>query len=206
MRGALLSVAAFFLAAVPLGLAPAAAFAAPTCLGKPATHVMQPGEGTFHGGPGNDVVVGSSVSDNVELDEGGFDVVCGNGGVDFLEVYGPGSIADGGPGNDWISAYYGSTGRGGSGADTIQATQANGRAEGGSGSDTLFTENGGVADGGSGDDTLLGFSAGALYGGSGSDFVRGYDETVLIDCGAAYDRYFADAGVEVRRCEDVIQS
>src|SRR5262245_8181524 len=76
--------ATLLLAALPLGLWPSTAWAGPTCLGKPATHVMQPGEGIFNGGPGNDVVVGSEAGDKVHLDGGGIDVVCGNGGVDLL--------------------------------------------------------------------------------------------------------------------------
>lgn len=197
------SVAALLLAALPLGLWPSAAWAVPTCFGKPATHVMQPGDPQYFGTYGDDVVVGSAEPDSiVPSNFGGTDFVCGGGGDDFITVLGPGSKADGGAGRDRVKAIYGGLARGGSGDDlAVEAAPAGGWAEGGSGNDVVFAMDGAIADGGSGNDFVQGRRAAALLGGSGSDTIDNLGGTPKIDCGSAYDLVSANGATDVRRCE-----
>src|SRR6188474_1486261 len=100
-RAATLALAALLLAAVSLGMRPAIVSAAPLCFGKPATHVMQPGEPVYLGTAGDDVVVGTAGPDliNPAVTPGGTDLACGGGGDDGVAVAGPGSKADGGAGD-----------------------------------------------------------------------------------------------------------
>jgi hypothetical protein len=81
MRRALLSLAVVLTAAVPLGVGHQQVAAAVTCLGKPATQVMQRGELIYFGTAGDDVVVGSNGDDEILLHlTGGTDRVCGGAG------------------------------------------------------------------------------------------------------------------------------
>jgi hemolysin type calcium-binding protein len=205
MRRALLAVlAALLLAAVPLGLRPSVAWATPTCFGEPATHVMHAGEGEFDGTPGVDVVVGSPGPDLIGVAfSAGADLVCGGGGNDQIVLSGSGEKADGGPGNDFISASDGSEARGGSGNDTVIAAGATGRADGGSGDDVVSASDGATGSGGSGNDLVEGTVPAALYGGSGSDTVRSLSPSpgTKIDCGSASDLVQANGATDVRRCE-----
>lgn len=206
MRRALLPVAALLLAAVPLGLWPSGVFAAsPTCLGKPATHVMHAGDPEYDGTPGDDVVVGSSGLDRIILDNsGGTDLACGGASSDFLTVSGAGSIADGGSGNDGVHASNGATARGGAGNDTVSASYG-GTADGGSGNDVVTGVYADALRGGSGGDTVYNdFGSSAIDAGSGDDTVfnlLGGHPTV--DCGSGRDTVEARGSATVRRCEIV---
>jgi Ca2+-binding RTX toxin-like protein len=209
MRRALLPLAALLLAAVPLGPRPSAAFAAGTCFGKPATHVVHRGDPFYFGTADDDVVVGSAGLDVIQVESsGGSDRVCGGGGNDEIFV-GAGGIADGGTGNDDMYAWYGGTARGGAGNDAIVAIYDGSRAEGGSGADFVVAQalygTRATADGGSGDDVVVGQGIGTytLLGGSGADRVvnQGFDSA--IDCGSGTDTVTPGVATDVRRCEKV---
>lgn len=176
--------------------APATAVGAtPTRFGKPATHFMHTGDPMYLGTAATDVVVGSDGDDVVATDgnfgstAGGTDLVCGGGGNDRIFVGGPGSKADGGLGNDVVSASSGALAQGGGGDDGgISADGIGGRAEGGSGNDSLHAYPG----------------AGALYGGSGSDEVHSSGGVAqFIDCGSGYGVVEPGAGITVQRCEGI---
>jgi hypothetical protein len=187
----LLPLAALLLAAVPFRLHPASAFAAPSCFGKPATHVMQPGEGTYVGTPGDDI--------ELAFGGGGTDLACG----------GPGSKAAGGLGADsFVAAYFGATADGGSGNDLgVYAEGAGSVADGGTGADEVDANEGGTAYGGSGNDRLdyWGGAGGGLYGGSGRDTLTASFDAfpAVMDCGSGDDAY-QPGSATVRRCERAI--
>src|SRR5687767_4405370 len=114
MRRVVLSFAALLSLGITFGLDQSSVVAAPTCFGKPATHVMQRGDPQYTGTAGNDVVVGSSGKDDIFLiTTGGTDFVCGEGGADVIEVSGAGDIADGGTGNDFVRSRFGALAKGG---------------------------------------------------------------------------------------------
>jgi Ca2+-binding RTX toxin-like protein len=197
---ALLFVASAALPSIPVSAA------VPRCHGKPATHVMKPGDPEYVGTPDNDVVVGSPSDDVMNLGPtGGSDIACGGGGNDIIFLGRPGSIADGGPGADSIQVGAGGTAYGGSGEDFVVVATEGAVGYGGSGSDWVIAAVGAVADGGSGNDTVEdagGDSAIALYGGSGSDTVINHNGTPKIDCGSAYDSVYISGATDVRRCEN----
>jgi Ca2+-binding RTX toxin-like protein len=195
-----IAVSALLLAT--LGLSPVRAAAAASCLGKPATHVMHAGEGTYHGTASDDVVVGTPGADSISLIiVGGIDLVCGFGGNDTIFVFGPGSFVDGGAGNDNVAASDGATARGGAGDDFVEAIDAGSRAEGGSGHDQVLVIGAATGDGGSGNDAVSGFNAAALNGGSGGDAVANESGNPAIDCGSGDDTVRANGATTVRRCE-----
>jgi Ca2+-binding RTX toxin-like protein len=207
MRRAVVHLAALLLVVVPLGLRPASTFAAPTCFGKPATHVMQPGDVTYFGSAGADVVVGTTGHDDIVLYLfGGTDLVCGGAGNDTVGVAGVGSIADGGAGNDHVEADSGAIGRGGAGDDVVAAFYAGSYVDGGSGNDYVGVNYGATGDGGSGTDQVEGVQGAALAGGSGSDHVRNIEGTPAIDCGPGRDTVEPNGATNVRRCEETVPS
>lgn len=116
---------------------------APTCKGRVATIVAQPGVETV-GTSGADVIVGTSGPDVID-GRGGDDVICGRGGDDRIE---------GGRGSDLL--------HGGGGDDTLRGQSGSDALTGGSGRDRLY--------GGSGRDHLAGQrGADHAFGGSGRD-------------------------------------
>jgi uncharacterized repeat protein (TIGR01451 family) len=115
----------------------AAALAAPTCNGLPATLIVPPGGGVFEGTDGPDVILGTAGPDFIKA-QGGDDVVCGGGGDDVIL---------GGPGNDTLLGEDGNDKlRGAAGDDTLR---------GGAGSDRVLPETGNdLVDGGGGSDIV----------------------------------------------------
>jgi Ca2+-binding RTX toxin-like protein len=178
--------------------------AATSCLGKPATHVMKPGDAPYNGTAGNDVVIGTSGADTIFLDQsGGIDRVCGLGGNDTLSSRGIGGGAEGGTGNDNIVVILSAVGRGGAGNDTVAAYYDGARAEGESGSDTVHAGIGGNADGGSGDDIVTVAQALTAAGGSGDDTITNVEGNPAIDCGSGHDTVTPNGATNVLRCEVV---
>ena len=106
--------------------------ASTTCFGKVVTIS---GAGEIHGTIGNDVILGSSRNDSIDIGYGGVDYICGSGGNDliFISMLSQGAFVHGDAGNDSIQAYdaspavtlYGDAGNdhitGGYGADHIMA-------------------------------------------------------------------------------------
>lgn len=196
-------LAAFLLAVLALGTPGTAIGAAPTCFGKPATHVMHAGDGPYTGTDGDDVVVGSPGNDLIDLFASlGNDLACGGEGDDGIHILTGGSKADGGPGQDQVFASNSGQVWGGSGNDIVEvAGSFGGLADGGSGNDFVYAVVGATGKGGSGNDLVEGLDAGFLSGDSGSDKLQNDSGTPRIDCGSAYDLVFANGATDVHRCE-----
>jgi Ca2+-binding RTX toxin-like protein len=117
----------------------------PTCFGVPATIIALSTAPTF-GGPGDDVIVGNGL-DNEIYGNGGNDLICGGGGNDKLD--------------------------GGDGLDVVFGEAGNDRLRGGDGRDVLFGNDGDdtmdgqaavdVLDGGFGTDTCAGAGTDILF-------------------------------------------
>lgn len=149
---ALFFVALAALFAAILVPASSAGAAAPTCFGRTATIIAQPGQVTI-GTPGPDVIVGTSGPDVIRS-RGGGDRICSLGGADRVYSGGGGDLVDLGGGHDFA--------RGGAGNDYI---------EGGVGGD--------VINGRKGHDTLKGESGtDQCIGGLGNDSLQSCNETV----------------------------
>ena len=128
MSGAAFSAALLVSAFLPMSAAQAAT---PTCFGKAATHVMQPGEGTYYTRTGVvDVVVGTSSANSIvgpgedgpTTDVG--DYLCGGAGNDrIFGSAGPDHI-NGGDGDDNVEGWRG--------ADVVQGNAGNDRVDEGS--------------------------------------------------------------------------
>ena len=113
--------------------------------------------------PGNSAYWGFS-GDDILIDTDGSDTAFGGAGNDTIHVNG---YADGGDGNDMITANHG---EGGAGDDVIHAIS---NATGGDGDDILYTQD--FAQGEAGNDTLHGDdNANSLHGGLGDDTFYGY--------------------------------
>lgn len=164
--------ASILLAAATLALYTVGASAkALTCHGKTATQWLA-APGTLYYTEGDYVFVGSSGDDKFLFGaDGGTDTVCGGPGNDQFDlVRDPGSIADGGQGDDTISVAFGAVGYGGSGNDSISADYATGY--GGSSNDEMHGyHSGAFVDGGSGVDTIYVSLAARGEGGSGNDIL-----------------------------------
>ncbi len=183
----------------------------PTCFGRVATIVAEPGQVT-NGTSGPDVIVGTSGVDLINgrggndriCSRGGDDVVLGGDGNDRIDLGRGDDTANGGKGNDTIKGrggqdtIVGKRGRdrlfGGSGSDDINGNGGADRIRGGGGSDTL--------EGGRGDDDIGGGRGiDVCRGGSGDDTVSSCNEqgtlspgTHLVGTDLAPGRYVADAG------------
>lgn len=150
---------------------------APTCFGRVATIIAQPGVVT-EGTSGPDVIVGTSGPDVIR-GRGGNDRICSLGGADDVA---------GGRGDDRIRLGKGpDQGRGGSGADLIYGNSGRDQIWGNSGPDRL--RGGSAADnisGGSNDDDIK--------GGSGPDQLAGKRGDDVIKGGNGIDRCLGGKG------------
>jgi len=128
----------------------------PTCLGRAATVVAQPGVATY-GTDGDDVIVGTEGDDTIHAG-GGDDLVCALGGRDLVRA---------GTGDDRLV--------GGAGADRLRGSLGGDLLLGGVGDDELRAGQGAdVLKGGRGDDALRGRGGDdVLRGGAGGDRLRG---------------------------------
>ena len=142
-------IAAFVAAVLALGagltvLAPAGA-QAPTCFGRAATIIAQPGVPTV-GTRGADVIIGTSGNDVIR-GRGGADLICSGGGDDRVFAGGGRDSVDLGSGDDVAKAGAGNDYvAGGTGNDTIRGHRGRDTIRGDGGIDTCF--------GGKGRDTL----------------------------------------------------
>jgi len=165
----------------------AAQAAVPTCFGKPATHVMQPGEGSYETRTGVvDVVVGTSGADYIygpgefgpATDVG--DYLCGGGGNDYIRgSAGPDHI-NGGDGDDTVKGWRG--------ADVVQGNAGRDRVD--EGSDSSQDRANDILRGGTGNDTLIaGWGKDKAYGDDGADTLYDLecDGPTVLDGGAAND-------------------
>ncbi len=186
MSGAAFSAALLVSAFLPMSAAQAAT---PTCFGKAATHVMQPGEGTYYTRTGVvDVVVGSSGVDNIlgpgedgpATDVG--DYLCGGAGNDrIFGSAGPDHI-NGGDGDDNVEGWRG--------ADVVQGNAGNDIVDEGSIDSQDYAND--VIRGGIGNDTLYaGWGKDKAYGEDGADKLYDLecDGPTVLDGGAGND-YF----------------
>jgi Ca2+-binding RTX toxin-like protein len=184
MSGAAFSAALLVSAFLPVATAQAAT---PTCFGKPATHVMQPGEGTYDTRNGLvDVVVGTSGADTIRgpgefgptTDVG--DYLCGGPGNDrIFGSAGPDHI-NGGDGDDNVEGWRG--------ADVVQGNAGNDRVDEGS-MDSQDRAND-ILRGGIGNDTLIaGWGKDKAYGDDGSDKLYDLecDGPTVLDGGGGND-------------------
>jgi hypothetical protein len=152
-----------------------------TCFGLTPT---LSGSGKIRGTPGNDVIMGSDVSDDQIDGGGGSDTICGLGGRDRIKAKLGTFRIDGGPGDDRIQASAGGLDDcnllGGSGNDVISFSAgggSGGSVDGGEGEDAIKAKAGGGSSisvlGGSGDDSLKLDSGGGggntIDGGLGTD-------------------------------------
>jgi len=154
---------------------------------------------THEGGPGDDIIVGTS-GDDIIFGYGGNDVIHGGDGNDIL---------CGGAGDDDLS--------GEEGDDTLFGEEGSDRLEGGAGEDTLLggagaddldggakadTLEGGAGNdslrGGAGADTLLGgLGADELDGGAGDDILTGGDGADTLAGGAGGDSLVGGSGDDI---------
>jgi hypothetical protein len=161
----------------------------------------------LYGTAGDDVLVGSAGHDRLDTSggglgvAGGIDFICGGGGGDQIILYGRGSRADGGSGDDGIESGEGAFAFGGPDNDNVVADSPGGVADGGSGDDNVFVRNFAVALGGPGNDVVGGYDARALLGDSGSDHVANHHGAPGIDCGTDFDWVFANGDPYVSNCE-----
>jgi Ca2+-binding RTX toxin-like protein len=171
----------------------------------------------FHGGTGYDVLMGTSGSDAMLLDDsrsahlqGGprvvsvekIDAGAGNDVIDLTSkryAYGDVEI-DGGSGNDVVWSSKGNDIlRGGSGNDRLDAAAGNDYLEGGSGNDKLNGRAGvDLLQGGSGNDELTDTSGnGLLDGGSGNDtLTEGSGNSMLVG-GKGNDHLYLGGGYDI---------
>lgn len=129
-----------------------------------------------NGGPGTDIITGSSRDDELDGDIGD-DTLTGGGGADVI--------------------------RGGLGNDTLIGNAGKDRLIGGAGDDTL--DGGSEADdldGGTGADTLIGGSGVDTFeGGTGNDIINAQDGTAeTIRCGGGDDTVTKDSSDTTKRC------
>ena len=148
------------------------------------------------GGPGDDIIVGTSGDDTLH-GGGGDDTISGRAGDDFLYGGGGDDILIGGPGDDELIGGAGKdTLRGGAGDDTLSGGGGADTLRGGAGDDTL--SGGGGADelrGGAGKDTLSGGGGpDSLFGGAGDDHLSGNGGADTLKGGAGDDFLSGDGG------------
>ena len=188
----LTGVAGLTLALLALGVPGIASAATPTCFGKKATIVAEPGVERIEGTAGADVIVGRG-GRQIIFGGDGDDRICGNGGSDVI---------DGGAGDDRLS--------GGQGDDFITGVDGDDLLRGGPGADSLNfgdEEDGDdVVVGGPGNDDLhAGVGADRLFGNGGDDFLaEGEVDAPVVDLfsgGIGVDTCFAGAEDTLRSCE-----
>jgi len=161
--------------------------ATPTCFGKPATHVMQPGEGTYYtrtdvvdvvvGTSGVDAILGPG-EDGPATDVG--DYLCGGAGNDrIFGSAGPDHI-NGGDGDDSLEGWRG--------ADVVQGNAGNDRLD--EGSEASQDRANDILRAGGGNDTVIvGWGKDKAYGDAGTDKLYDLecDGPTVLDGGGGND-------------------
>jgi Ca2+-binding RTX toxin-like protein len=156
----------------------------------------------LNAGFGNDLLIGSNVSDELHGNGGndtirggeGDDILTGDGDAEYRPIGGGDDLIDGGPGNDRISDMVGKdTLLGGDGDDDIYP--------GGNGSGNYEDAIGDYMDGGNGNDVIGGrsefsFTGDTIYGGAGNDQIQGRSANDFIDGGADNDVIDGGAGAD----------
>ncbi len=143
------------------------------------------GDNQFFGDAGNDIIRATNGNDSIDGGDGddnissgkGEDVVGGGAGNDHLFASNKSGedLFDGGDGNDYILMFGGSA-DGGLGNDELSAKEPGAFLEGGLGKDKLYNNESGTSEGGEDNDVLAG---GALLdGGPGNDRVIQGDEVI----------------------------
>ncbi|QDG76252.1 cadherin domain-containing protein [Labrenzia sp. PHM005] len=139
---------------------------------------------SIHGGGGNDTIRG-------DIANGGeADTLFGGSGDDTIYGNGGSDFIDGGSGNDRLDGDD-ATLIGGTGDDVITGDNATQR--GGAGNDTLTGS--GLLDGGDGNDTLRG--TGRLVGGSGDDNLTATGASISLEGGDGDDKLDGSADAEI---------
>ncbi|HAA51555.1 MAG TPA: hypothetical protein DCE43_17685, partial [Planctomycetaceae bacterium] len=150
-------------------------------------------------GGGDDVVVGSSLSDRVWAGAGN-DVIDTGAGDDWINGQSGADIVNGGEGRD---SFLGGGGHdeftGGSDDDFAQGNSGNDVLHGGSGDDRLNGSGGDdVLAGEDGDDRMLaGAGRDSMAGGAGNDFLSGQGGADRLDGGSGRDRLKGGIGSDV---------
>lgn len=123
-------------------------------------------DGHFHGGDGNDIIIGGSLNDHVSGDAGN-DWLVGGSGNDTLSGGVGNDKLEGQNGDDWLSGNNGNDKlTGGKGDDHLHGDFGDDHVGGGDGNDIVVGEAGNdVLNGGDGKDIL--------YGEEGSDIISG---------------------------------
>lgn len=158
---------------------------------------------SVNGGSGNDVLIGSELTDTL-FGGSGNDALLGLGGDDSLRGGGNADVVlggtgndslDGGINNDTLSGEGGNdTCFGGFGADKISGGAGNDVLNGGDGTDSLTGDDGNdYVYGGTGKDTLSGGLGTDMVKGHGSkDVIQGSRDDVLAEAQAVRDALLAD--------------
>lgn len=164
----------------------------PTCHGKKATQWLT-APGTLYFTEGDDVLVGSSGDDQFLYTlSGGVDLVCAGAGNDYIEIYGSGSVAYAGSGNDGIRAGSRATAYAEGGDDGYLYAENEATIDAGPGNDYGAAYYSAVLYAGSGNDEFDAWFGGVVYGGSGADTLGAYGGTV--DGGGGNDHTSAVSG------------
>ena len=139
--------------------------------GRDAAGLVDLALASSSGGPGDDVLIGTSGDDTLS-GGGGSDELSGRAGNDLLLGGGGSDTLKGGAGDDTL--------KGGGGPDSLRGGAGDDNLSGGGGADTLR--------GGAGDDILK--------GGGGADTLRGGAGDDFLDGGAGTNTYFGGAGAD----------
>jgi len=135
------------------------------------------------GGPGNDILYGSSRPDRL-VGNDGHDVLWGFGGNDLLEGGNGDDVLDGGDGKDiLLGGDRNDFLAGRAGSDLLLGGAGHDRMYGGTGADWLA--------GGAGNDVLFGGGGGdTLVGGTGNDYLKAGGSLATLAGGTGNDWYF----------------
>jgi Ca2+-binding RTX toxin-like protein len=182
---------------------------APTCFGRKAT-IRAIGAATVFGTAEDDVIVGDSEANTIDVSQGGVDRVCGGGSGDAIlgQNFVTGEtterlLASGGDGDD---VFRGSAGDdvllGGAGGDELFSAEGDDRVDGGGGNDVLDGLSGeDTLDGEPGDDQLFGKDGGDdLFGGSAVDRLQGGEGFDVLAGGKGADACQQDDDDEIDLC------
>lgn len=166
-----------------------AAYAVPTCHGRPATIVGTSGDDDLRGTAGDDVIVGGGGVDQIYGGRGD-DVLCSGPSQGALENRTDPTLS-GGPGNDILIGGSGYDGLGGgTGDDLLIGRGGSDSLDGGAGDDVLH--------GGPGADDLDGWlGADRIFGQAGADRISDYDGANRLHGGDGRDWFASGRGDEI---------
>lgn len=136
--------------------------------------------GYLHGSIYNDLIIGSSVADDIDA-SGGDDCVVGGEGDDYIRAEDGSDIVLGGDSNDTIDS--------GSSADIVYGGAGNDTINSGSGNDLVY--------GGIGNDTInAGTGNDTVYGEAGNDNLSGSSDNDLLNGGPDVDSGYGGSGTD----------